>query len=196
MRKLPLVVAVLCLGAFLSPQARAQDRIEFFGGFSYLRPPVTLDLNETSPCPGCPPTVVATDTHPNLTGWEFSGTLHQYKWLSGTADIGGDYGSDNGGIVHLETYLFGLQIRRPGKFSPFAHILFGAAHESVMLNSSPGFTNPGKSTAFAAGAGGGLDIRVASVISFRVIQFDYIATRFGQMTQSQPRASAGIVIHF
>jgi len=42
----------------------------------------------------------------------------------------------------------------------------------------------------------GIDIKVARHLSLRPIQLDYLVTRFASGTQSDPRASAGIVLHF
>jgi hypothetical protein len=201
MQKVVWVLAALCLGSSLVPVARAQQRFEVFGGFSYLRPSVTLDLNGSGVCPvgvipPCPPTVTPTATHPNMSGWEFSVTYNRNKWLGATADFSGNYANYQGAKLHLQNYLFGPQFRRGGHISPFAQILMGVAHESLFVIGPPGFTNPGTSVAFAAAAGAGIDIKLASFASFRAIQVDYLVTRFGRETQSQPRVSAGLVIRF
>jgi hypothetical protein len=179
MRKLLLLIPALCLTGFLARPAHAQ--VEIFGGYSYMRPSITY----TVACPGIPPCPTAT-AHPNFNGWELTGVL-THHWIGLAADLSGEYGSVAGASTHVNTYLFGPQVRLPGPVSPFAHVLVGVAHESI-----GGATD----NSIAAAAGAGIDIHVAPFISFRPIQLDYIVTRFGSGTQSQPRASAGLVLHF
>jgi hypothetical protein len=206
MRKLLCTLVVLSLSFFFTSAAHAQDTVEAFGGYSYLRAPVTVsETEEVAPLPVCPvgvpscPTTVTivseVDTHANFNGWEFSGTYNPIKWLGAAADFSGHYGTAQGSSVHLQTYLFGPQIHLPGPVSPFAHVLFGGAHETLGANSNLGISSASAS-AFAAAVGVGIDIKVAHSVSFRAIQLDYVMTRFGSATQNQPRASAGVVLHF
>ena len=53
--------------------ARAQDKADLFGGFSYMR-----------------------FLSSNLNGWEISGQYKFADWLGGVADFDGHYGSVNG----------------------------------------------------------------------------------------------------
>jgi hypothetical protein len=93
-------------------------------------------------------------------------------------------------------YYSGLaQIGLFGPLSPFAHVLIGRAHETLGGNSNLGIS-PGSASAFAAAVGAGIDIKVAPFASLRAIQLDYLVTRFGSATQNQPRASAGVALHF
>jgi hypothetical protein len=200
MRKLLWVLVVLSLSFFFASVAHAQDTVEVFGGYSYLRPSVTLsETSEVCPVgvlPPCPPPIVTMiGTHPNLNGWELSGAFYPNKWLGAVADFSGHYGTAQGSSVHLQTYLFGPQIRLPGPVSPFAHVLIGGAHETLGQNANLGISSASAS-AFAAAVGAGIDIKVAPFASLRAIQLDYLVTRFGSTTQNQPRASAGVVLHF
>ena len=179
MRKLLLVLAAVCLTGLAPRAARAQ--VELFGGYSYMRPSVGYLI-----CPPAPAPCSSATAHPNFNGWELTGVL-THHWIGLAADLSGEYGTVAGASTHINTYLFGPQVRLPGPVSPFAHVLVGVAHESV-----GGATD----NAVAAAAGAGIDIHVAPFISFRPIQLDYIVTRFGSGTQSQPRASAGLVLHF
>jgi hypothetical protein len=53
------------------------------------------------------------------------------------------------------------------------------------------------SNAFAMLVGGGLDIGFRKGIGFRLVQADWLMTKFGDQTQeNQGRVSAGIVIKF
>ena len=195
MRKLPLLLVPLLFNLLFAIASNAQDKIELFGGYSYLRPAVSLSQAIVCPVgilPPCP--VITTTTHLNLNGWELSGTFYAGRWIGLTADFSGHYGSTQGVSTHLQTYLFGPQVRVPGKVSPFAHVLFGGAHE--FLGAAPGLVNSGTTSAFAAAAGAGIDIKVAPFLSFRPIQMDYLLTRFGSSTQSQPRVTAGVLLRF
>lgn len=182
MRKLLFVLGAVCLmGSF--PRA-AHAQVEVFGGYSYMRPSLTL----TQSVCGLPPCSTLTTTeHPNLNGWEVTGVYNAYHWIGVAADFTGEYGTVGGLSTHVSTYLFGPQVRLHTPVSPFAHALFGVAHETIA---------GAEDSAFAAAIGAGIDIRVAPFVSFRPIQLDYLVTRFGSGTQSQPRASAGLMLHF
>lgn len=180
MRKLLLILGAVCLLTGLFPRA-ALAQVEVFGGYSYMRPSVSF-----IECPGQPGGCGTVTVHPNFNGWELTGVLN-YHWIGLAADLSGEYGTVAGASTHINTYLFGPQVRLHAPVSPFAHVLVGVAHESV-----GGATD----SSVAAAAGAGIDIHVAPFVSFRPIQLDYIVTRFGSGTQGQPRASAGIVLHF
>ena len=71
---------------------------------------------------------------------------------------------------------------------PFVHALFGGATTS---------TGAANDTAFAMLVGGGLDLGFRKGIGFRLIQADWLMTKFADQTQNnQGRVSAGIVIKF
>jgi hypothetical protein len=196
MRKLLFLIAAASFTLLLARTARAQDTIEAFGGYSYVRP--SLTVTETVLCPGVGCPIVQTITaHPNTNGWEVSGVYNAYHWLGVAADFGGYYGSVNGASTHVNSYLFGPQIQLHERVAPFAHALIGVAHETVGSGSSGAFVvSPGSSNAFAAAFGAGIDLQAAPFLSVRAIQLDYLVTRFGSSTQNQPRVSAGLVLHF
>jgi hypothetical protein len=158
--------------AFLSASipARAQalsDKVEVFGGYSYFH----LDSSPST----------------SLNGWELSGQYKFARWLGGVADFGGDYGSIGGVGTSVHTFLFGPQVSFPGRVSPFAHVLIGGAHFSA---------GGGSDTAFATALGFGIDYRLEHGLSWRVIQGEYLITRFGSSTQNNARLSTGIVFRF
>jgi hypothetical protein len=190
MRKSLLPLLIVVLGLLFT--GRAQAQVQISGGYSYLRPAVNSQTIFFCPGVGCPQTSTTT-THLNLNGWEASASFNPFPVFGFTADFAGNYGTFEGSTVHVQTYMFGPQVRFPGPISPFAHVLFGGAHES--LGASDTFA-PGSANAFAMAAGGGLDIKLIPFVSLRVIQIDDLITRFGSGTQHQPRASAGLVIHF
>jgi hypothetical protein len=187
------VLAVIVFGLVFGRAAHAQ--VQIFGGYSYLRPSVTLQpfaacpVGELPPCPSNP----AETTHLNLNGWEVSASFNPVPVFGFTADFAGNYGTLEGSTVHMQTYLFGPQVHFPGPISPFAHVLFGDARETFGASEA---ISPSVANAFAMAAGGGLDVKLVPFVSLRVIQIDDVITRFGSTTQHQPRASAGLVIHF
>ena len=184
--------------------ASAQDKVEVFAGYSYLRPAITTQQEAACEviiiCP--PPTPMPVTSHPNLNGYEFSATYKLIPWLGVSGDFSGHYGKVAGvSSTHVQTFLFGPQISVPGKVSPFVHALFGGVHQSVGAGTITGGAVPiaiiaNSGNSFAAALGGGIDLRVAPFLSVRPIQLDYLMTRFNSTTQNQPRASAGIVLRF
>ncbi|HET6178777.1 MAG TPA: hypothetical protein VFE61_17750 [Candidatus Sulfotelmatobacter sp.] len=124
----------------------------------------------------------------NALGWNGSLTGNFKHVLGITADFSGAYKSHqvNSSVY---TYTFGpvLTARLP-VIQPFVHALFGGA-----TISAGGMSD----NAFAALVGGGLDIGLRKGIGIRLVQADWLMTKFKDQTQnSQGRVSAGIVIKF
>lgn len=119
----------------------------------------------------------------NTAGWELAGQYKVTDWLGGVADFDGHYGSGNS----IHTFLFGPQVSWPARISPFAHVLVGGAHISG---------NGASDSSFSTAIGGGIDAHLAPGISWRVIQGDYLVTRFYGGTQNNGRLSTGIVFRF
>jgi hypothetical protein len=210
MKKFPLSLLLFFLSTFAGNTLQAQDTFTLFGGYSYSRP--SLTQTETFVCPpGKECHVVdrpqAVNTTPSLRGLDLSATLSMLRWLGVKADFGYYHGRAlDGSSAKVQTYLFGLEVRRPARLSPFAHILLGVAHESTSQESISVWihnTLLGTSdTAFALALGGGVDIRMVGPISIRPFQVDYLRTSFppapgpNNSSQGQPRLSAGLVLHF
>ena len=104
------------------------------------------------------------------------------------------------------SYLFGprLSYRKYNRITPFAQALFGGAHANEVTLSHCTFSCtllPSEDT-FAMTAGGGLDVRVHRHFALRMIQAEYLMTRFqdystgNTATQNDVRLSAGIVYRF
>jgi hypothetical protein len=167
LRKLSLLLGLFFLISLSAHAQGISDKVELFGGYSYLR-------FDSSP-------------QVNLNGWELSGQYKFTDWLGGVADFSGHYGSPFGISSSVHTFMFGPQVSWPSRVSPFAHVLVGGAHFSV-----PGAAT----TAFASAIGGGIDTRIAHRLSWRIIQGDYLITRFGSSTQNNVRVSTGIVFRF
>jgi hypothetical protein len=110
----------------------------------------------------------------------------------------------------LFTYTFGPQIKvRAHGLHPFGHLLFGAAHSNVYANAFKQLCQPIAGTcsfnktpaedAFAMVFGGGVDIPIGKVVSFRPAEVDYLLTRFtnqfANTNQNNFRYSAGLVFN-
>jgi hypothetical protein len=165
-RRLSLLVGVILLASLSAHAQGLGDKVELFGGYSYMR--------------------TASPSF-NLNGWELAGQYKATDWLGGVADFDGHYGSPNGFSTSLHTFLFGPEVSWPARVSPFAHVLFGGAHVS-----SGGFSD----TSFAMAVGGGIDTRLIHGIYWRIIQGDYLPTFFGNARENNARLSTGIVVRF
>jgi hypothetical protein len=124
----------------------------------------------------------------NAAGWNASLTGNFKHVLGITGDFSGVYKSRTTN-TSVYTYTVGpvLTARLP-VVQPFVHALFGGATVS-----SGGVHD----NAFAMLVGGGLDLGFRKGIGFRLVQADWIMTKFGDQTQNnQGRVSAGIVLKF
>ena len=124
----------------------------------------------------------------NAIGWNASLTGNFKHVLGITGDFSGAYNSHRTNST-VYTYTVGpvLTARLP-VVQPFVHALFGGA-----TTSSAGVSE----NAFAMLVGGGLDIGLRKGIGLRLVQADWLMTKFGGQTQDrQGRVSAGIVIKF
>jgi opacity protein-like surface antigen len=82
------------------------------------------------------------------------------------------------------TFLFGPRItfRNFGKFQPFAEVNLGGVRAGLTCSNSSTVCVPGGSysrTAFGMTAGGGFDYKLNKKFAIRVIQAEYLYTRFG-----------------
>ena len=141
--------------------------------------------------------VVGRSGSTSLNGWEGSLEGKIFPYVGIVADISGQYGAQDTslgrvtGAVH--SYIFGPRVSvSVGRFTPYAHGLFGIAHES---NDSivPGLSH--SDTSFADALGGGVDYKLIPAIAWRV-QADLLQTRFFSDTQDDFRFSTGIVVRF
>jgi hypothetical protein len=162
--KIGLLLAILGLASF---PARAQDNVEVFGGYSYMR--------------------FGSSPATNLNGWEISGQYKFTEWLGGVADFDGHYGSLRGVGRSVYAYLFGPQVSFPTRVSPFAHVLLGGAHSSAAGSGN---------SSFSIAIGVGIDSELSKGIHWRIVQTDYLVTDFGRRIQDNLRVSTGIVFHF
>src|SRR5271170_6798718 len=201
----------------------AQDvpKAEVYGGYSFIR------YNASAP-------VNAFTANGGVGSFQYNFTKH----FGFVAELGGVHNGKltvgSSGIFQPDqtafTYLFGPRVffNKAGVVSPFFEYLFGAFHNSrsfevpnsllpTPLPPAQGATvTPGPTdtkfassqTAFAMAVGGGIDIRVSKLISFRPIQLDYLPTHFSPFNvtglgvvnstkwQQNLRYSAGLSFRF
>jgi len=179
-------------------------RYELFVGYSYLR---------------AVPTMAAGNRLVWLNGGSAAAALNLNHYLSLVADFGaytnsqirftGGYtstvGVDNPNVAVL-SYLGGPRIsfRQFGRLTPFVQVLFGGVHANQVALSDCTFSCtflPAQNT-FAWTGGGGLDFKFHRHFAFRIIQAEYLMTRFTDFntgnsgTQNDVRLSSGIVFRF
>jgi len=175
-------------------------KAELFLGYSYLR---------------AVPTLAAGNRLVWMNGGSASIAFNVNRTLGLVADFGaytnsqmrftGAYTSTvnvNNANTAALSYLFGPRLSfRSGRVTPFAQVLFGGVHANQVI--LDGCTSnctllPAQDT-FAWTAGGGLDLRVHHHFAIRIIQAEYLMTRFQDYTtgntasQNDIRLSAGIV---
>ncbi len=197
---------VLLTGAFLlSPLTLAAQefypKAEVFGGYSFLRTNITDRYAPT--LEGFYP---AQDY--NLHGWEGSVAGNLNSWFGLKADFSGHYDVSeavrNGRIVgsNVHSFLFGPQFtsRASEHFQPWVHALVGAARGAYDYDSP--FRDI-VSTKFAMAVGGGVDVRLSNSVAVRLVQADYLMTRFGSSSefdikdrQDNLRLGAGLVFRW
>ncbi len=118
--------------------------------------------------------------------------------------IEGEFGGYHVGTVNNTSvdgtgfsYLFGPQLtyRNSSRFTPFAHVLFGGAWANDTLANAGASAN-----SFTLAAGGGFDLWLTKHISWRMVETDYVMTRFdnpgGNFPENNVRVSSGVLIHW
>ncbi len=191
-----------------SPQAEGRNtgtpKVELFLGYSYLR---------------AVPTLAAGNRLVWLNGGSTSVAYNLNRHLGVVADFGaytnsevrftGAYaetvGVDNSNVAVL-TYLVGprFSFRRSERFTPFVQALFGGVHANrvVLSDCATNCLLLPYETTFALTAGGGLDFNLRRHFAIRIVQAEYLMTRFTDSTsgnsgtQNYVRLSSGIVFRF
>ena len=177
MRKSVLwIVTVLAL----SFVAMAQDtpKFEVFGGYQYTRFAPGGGLEGV-----------------NANGWEASVSANLNRWFALKADFSGAYQGDllgSGISGHMHTYMGGVELNhRMERGKLFAHVLVGGAHIGG---------GGASDSAFASRIGGGGDRNINDRLAWRVLQADYLPSRFDfgfvDDWQHHFAISTGIVFHF
>lgn len=123
----------------------------------------------------------------NLSGVEIAAQYRFANVISAVADLDSHFGlpsSPDGRTLH---FMVGPEISVPGHFSPFVHVLagIGEVHSNGLSSKS-----------FSAAFGGGIDMHIAPLLSWRMIQADDVITHFFGGIQHSMRVSTGVVIRF
>lgn len=125
-------------------------------------------------------------------GWNGAVSGFVTKNFGVTADFAGAYKTISGVDFKLHSYMFGPTLRVPGeKGTPFVHALFGGAHANAGVGGVSG-----SDSAFAYALGGGVDLNPSDKFAIRVLQLDFVGTRFSGENQHHIRLCAGIVLRF
>jgi opacity protein-like surface antigen len=194
MRKLlVLAIAIVAFAGIASAQIPTSGNI--FVGYSYENSASsTLDQDLS---------------RPNLNGWEASLEGKLIPHLGIVTDLSGHYGSQSfstteiagSANAHELEVLFGPRLSiSVGKFTPFAEVMFGAAHVNLggsavssQFDTRSSLSN--SNTSFASAYGGGIDYKILRIVALRV-EADYVRTQFFSTSQNNLRLSTGIVLRF
>jgi hypothetical protein len=170
------VGSLLALVLFFSVAAAAQQtpKVELFGGYSHL----LADLSDSSF---------------NLDGFHISAAENLNSWVGGVLDFSTHFGTRAGVNVNTQSIMYGprLSFRKIKIVTPSAHALFGAVRGSTGFD---GISKP--DIHFGLALGGEIDVKLNRRVAFRVIQADYLMTRFLNLRQDNIRVSTGFVIRF
>jgi hypothetical protein len=183
-RKTTFTLIAVCV---LSVAAAAQiPSANVFIGYSYLRADAFSQSSSLQP---------VTRTA-NFNGWEGSLEGKFLPFIGIVADVSQTYGS--GTFIsstqtvnsRVLTVAVGPRVSvHAGRFTLFAHALFGGAH----ITDSGAASN--SDTSFATAIGGGLDYKFIKGVAWR-LQGDSLHTNFFGAGQNNLRLSTGVVLRF
>ena len=178
-------------------------RFELFLGYSYLRAVPTLAVGNRLVWMNGGSASIAYNINRH---WGIVGDIGDYTnsrmQFTGAYNATIDVNEANGGFL---SYLFGPRLSFRGeRFTPFVQALFGGVHASEVDIADCTFscTLLPEENVFALTAGGGLDIKVRRHFAIRIIQAEYMMTRFQNYDtgtsamQNDMRLSSGIVFRF
>jgi opacity protein-like surface antigen len=172
------------------PPASNPGRVTAFAGYSYFN------------------TNLSSVGRASTYGWEVSGEVKLYRWVSVAGDIDTHYGSQGFPICQTfptsgatcstftadfieRNFLVGPRVSVPvgnGAFRPYVEVLVGGAHVNAGVYA-------GTDNSFAAAVGGGVDFKITRRVGWR-FEGDYIRTQFFSARQDNGRFSTGPVFHF
>jgi outer membrane protein OmpA-like peptidoglycan-associated protein/opacity protein-like surface antigen len=176
-------------------------KVELFLGYSYLRAVPTMETGNRLVWLNGGSTSIAFNfnRHLGLVA-DFGAYTNSQMRFTGAYTSTVNVNNANVGVL---SYLIGPRIsfRNNDRITPFVQALFGAAHANQVTLDDCTFscTLLPSQNAFAMTAGGGLDLRVNHHLAVRIIQAEYLMTRFNSYTtgstamQNDMRLSAGIV---
>lgn len=213
--KYRIVVVVFLSSLSLWSQSTRESRrdLEVFGGASYLRADIAPELEQFGAA------------HVNTLGWHASMSEYLNSWAGGTIDFSGNYGRPSLSIqanafgpglppanvslsdfanLSMYTAMAGPSVayRKAEAWQPFAHVLLGVVHARASTTSKGaaliGGNIKSSDTVFGYALGGGVDIKVTSLVAIRG-QADFIRSQFndlGDDRQNNFRVSGGLVFRF
>jgi len=163
----------------------------------------------------------------NLNGWDGGVVINLNHWFGIEADVSGNYSRSRTTVqlqptpftpaptidallkTHLYTFTGGPRVSvRGSRLTAFGHLLIGAAKVtqynegtySFLPSPGPHVAGSYKQVSFALMPGGGINFQMTKSIGIRIVQTDYVLTRFetpsGEHTQNGLRVSTGIVVAF
>ena len=191
MKRLALLCGAMLLFAGIASAQSDTPKAEVFGGYSYLR------VNPGSGAPGI-----------NANGGSDSFSYNPNAWLGIVGDFGGYHASPFGVSANVISYLFGPKVAfRRGSVTPFVQALFGGARISANGGGCAGTLSKvrpqgiigcgsGSTNAFATALGGGVDWNATPHVGIRLVQAEYVMTRFFSATQNNVRVSTGVVFRW
>jgi opacity protein-like surface antigen len=199
MKRLSILVGVLLLTSVALAQSD-YPKVETSPAFMYIRTPID---NVSFNCAGGGGTIAYNFT--SVLGLAFDGGGCRY--------FGNTIGLGNTITGNDFTFMFGPRFtyRSDSRFQPFAEVNFGGNRISltcktgaVNCNALTGGATFSK-TAFALTAGGGFDIKLNRKFALRLVQAEYLYTRFGNNcplnfcnnnnnSQNSFRLKSGIVV--
>lgn len=199
MKKFALLCGFMLL--FTGIASAQEDKVEVFGGYSYLRVNPGNGANSA-----------------NFNGGSGSIAYNVLPWVGVVADVGGYHWGGSaadeitGGTV--VSYLFGPKVSyHVGPIKPFVQALFGGVHGSLSgtrCETGGSRVHPEGCTtesetltdnAFGMAVGGGLDWNVTHHLGVRLVQAEYVLTNFNEnfiesTSQNNVRVSAGVTFRF
>lgn len=194
-RGLWMVLPIVLLTGLI--QAQSSDRVEIFGGYTYINPDFSLVSGN------------------GASGWNASVNFKARRWIGVVADFSGLYprytypplSGSTTASGNAYTLLFGPQISAPfGRFSPFGRFLVGTAHVSPQTFDGTTMTIFKSDNAFSWAAGGGVDYSVVPHVAVRG-QLDWLYVSLSPIGGGDPganyaknrnvaRISTGVVLRF
>ena len=196
------------MGAAMPPSARMDSyypKVELFMGYTYLRAVPSPAVGNRMVWLNGGSTSVAFNLNRYLGLVGDFGGFNETRLLLTTgnppAALGTYQAVDDGTVF---TYLFGprLSFRNHDRLTPFAQVLFGGIHASEETDCKGCAPSLPPESSFAMTAGGGLDLRLRHFLALRIIQAEYMMTRFENLStgstqaQNDVRLSTGLVFRF
>ena len=153
MKRLLMVMTAVAVLVPASLWAQETPKAEVFGGFSIL-------------------TSKSGTTRITAPGWQASVTANLNERFAVVGDFSGNYKDDVNTCVSCKSHacLGGVRVgNRTEKATVFGHALLGGTRGSSAGASETNFT---------LGFGGGVDINTSEKMAIRIIQFDWLPTKF------------------